>query len=269
MKIGIFDSGIGGLLMARSIRRAMPQYDLVYFGDTLHLPYGQRSTESIRRYTQQAMSFLFENDCQLIIMACNTATSAALRYLQQSYLPENYLERRILGVVVPTLEHCQLEGYTHIGLIGTRYIVESGIYDQELKKINPSSRLVSLQTPLLVPMIENNGMKWIEPVLQDYFAEMFGENHTALDACILGCTHYIYLKDIIRGMLGEQVNVISQDEIVPHRLIDYLQRHPEIESKLSKNGQFSCYVTDKTMHFSQTAEMLYEEKLDIMTTEVA
>ncbi|HRQ62222.1 MAG TPA: aspartate/glutamate racemase family protein, partial [Alphaproteobacteria bacterium] len=146
----------------------MPDLDMVYFGDTLHLPYGNRSQEAIHTYTRNAMGFLFQQGCKLIIVACNTASAAALRQLQQQWLPGVYSDRRILGVVVPTLEAAIDGGHRNIGLLATNYIVKSDIYGEELKKINPAITLHSIAAPLLVPMIENDGLEWVEPALSRY-----------------------------------------------------------------------------------------------------
>lgn len=170
MKLGVFDSGLGGLLIARAIRETLPDVDMVYFGDTLHLPYGNRSVEAIYAYSRNAMDFLFAQDCQLVVTACNTVSASALRPLQQVYLPARFPDRRILGVVVPTLECCLDRGYKNLGVIATHHIVRSGIYAAELTKLDPAIKIHQQATPLLVPMIENDGMKWIRPVLEEYLA---------------------------------------------------------------------------------------------------
>src|SRR5688500_9769698 len=132
MKLGVFDSGLGGLVIAKSIRAALPEHDMIYLGDTLHVPYGSRSEEAVMRYTRQSMEFLFKQNCQLIIMACNTASAITLRHLQQNFLVQEYPKRRILGVVVPTLELAIEKGYKRIGLLATERIVRSAIYKTEL-----------------------------------------------------------------------------------------------------------------------------------------
>jgi len=265
MKLGVFDSGLGGLIIASAIKNNMPKYDMIYLGDTLHVPYGSRSSKAILDYTWQGMKFLFEKDCQIIIMACNTASAAALRIIQQQYLTKHYPDRRILGVVVPTLEECADRGYKSVGVIGTNYIINSGVYAQELKKINNEISIDMQATPLLVPMIENNGMKWIRPVLEDYMQPLITNK---VQACILGCTHYIYLKEMLSKIYGDNMDIISQDEIVPPKLADYLSRHAEIDDILSKNGMTEFYVTDKTSNFEDTAIELYKEPLDIKAVEI-
>lgn len=260
MKIGVFDSGLGGLMIARAIKRHMPGYDMVYLGDTLHVPYGKRSQEAIYTYTKNAVEFLFRQDCQLIILACNTASAAALRRLQQEYLPKAYPERRILGVVVPTLETCVDEGHKNIGLIATEYTIQSDIYAQELQKINPAIKLTSQATPLLVPLIEHKGMKWMEMILRDYMRPLIEAD---IEACVLGCTHYVYIKDMIQQVCGDHVKVISQDEIIPLKLADYLQRHSEMDLLLGKSGSLEFYITDKTADYKDTTKTLYDADVDV------
>ncbi len=147
-KIGVFDSGLGGLFIADSIRKRMPDYDYLYLGDTLHLPYGRRSDAAIYDLSEKAMRYLFAQGCDLIIMACNTASAAALRKLQQGFLAREFPERRILGVVVPTLEVAIDHGAERIGLLATQRTVQSNIYEAELRKINPAVTLTAVAAPL-------------------------------------------------------------------------------------------------------------------------
>lgn len=259
MRLGVFDSGLGGLVIARALRHAFPDLDIIYFGDTLHLPYGNRSQDAIYKYSRAAVDFLFEQDCQLIIAACNTVSASALRQLQQVYLPgSKYRRRRILGVVVPTLE-CALDaGYSRLGVIATNDTVRSNIYEEELRKLRPNMHIVQKATPLLVPLIENDGAPWLPSVLEHYLEPLEHEN---LECLILGCTHYPFLKDQIRRILD--VKLISQDEIIPAKLKDYLRRHPEIERKLSRKGTISFYVSDMTESYRKAAYEIYGEKMII------
>lgn len=255
MKIGIFDSGLGGLLITRAIRDALPEHDLVYLGDTLHVPYGRRSPEAVYDLSKRIVDYLFkEQDCQLIIMACNTASAAALRRLQQGYLLEQYPDRRILGVVVPTLETALDMGHERIGLLGTESLIQLDVYQQELSKLNPDVKIYGQAAPLLVPMIEHEGTQWIEPVLENYLSPLREQN---IQSLILGCTHYPYLKEHIRTALGEEITLISQDEIIPAKLTDYLNRHPESDEKIEKNGKTSFLLTDITDSYPSIAQEIY------------
>jgi len=268
MKLGIFDSGLGGLLIAKSIREKLPDIDIIYFGDTLHLPYGNRSGKTIYSYSERAIDFLFSQDCALVLTACNTASAAALRMLQQKYLPAcAYKDRRILGVVVPTLEAAIDGGYKRLGIIATRHTVETEIYPIELEKIDTEISIIQKNTPLLVPMIENGGEQWLPSVLEHYLSPIIKKN--AVECLILGCTHYSLLKNKISSIVGDSVSLISQDEIIPDKLINYLNRHPEIDEKINKNGKTTFYVSDKTQSYCTTAEQIFGRSIDIELTQLA
>ncbi|MCD8520626.1 MAG: glutamate racemase [Alphaproteobacteria bacterium] len=259
MKIGVFDSGLGGLLICKAIRDRLPEPDIIYLGDTLHLPYGNRSQEAIYTYTRRAMEFLFQQGCKLIIVACNTASAAALRQLQQQWLPQAYSDRRILGVVVPTLEAAIDSGSHSIGVLATNYITRANIYGDELQKLNPAIALHPIAAPLLVPLIENDGLEWVEPALQRYFAPV---QDKGLDSLILGCTHYPLIRPQVEKILPG-VKILSQDEIIPPKLDDYLQRHPEISDEIARNGSTHFYVSDITDSYHKAAERLYGYALNL------
>lgn len=266
MKIGIFDSGLGGLIIAKAIRAQIMQPDIIYFGDTLHIPYGNRSAEAIYSYSCRAMEYLFDiHDCNLIIVACNTVSACALRRIQQEYLAQNYPDRRILGVVVPTLECAIEKGYKNIGLIGTNRTIRSNVYEEELQKINPQIEIHQINTPLLVPLIENEGMKWADDVLRHYLSPLLEKN---IECLILGCTHYAFLKDHISALLGDEIDVLSQDEIIPAKLEEYLARHAEITGKLSMNGTIEFFVSDITTGYKQASEKIYSEEIKIRKSEL-
>ena len=259
MKLGVFDSGLGGIMIARAIRDALPDIDMVYLGDTLHVPYGNRSSETIYNYSKNCMEYLFSSlDCQLIIMACNTASASALRKIQQGWLAEQYPERRILGVVVPTIEYALDKGYERLGLLGTNYTVNSGVYTEELQKINPNISIHQVNAPLLVPLIEHHGMEWIDDVLHHYMQPLIEAN---VEAVILSCTHYTFLKDRIRERYG--IDVLSQDEIIPVKLKDYLKRHPNTEGKIGKSGQSQFLVTDLTPDYERQASHHYGKNIEL------
>ena len=261
MKLGIFDSGLGGLLIAKSIREQLPDINILYFGDTLHLPYGNRSSEAIYEYSKRAIEFLFAQDCNLIITACNTVSASALRRLQQQYLPSSpYAQRRILGVVVPTLETAIDLGFKRLGVIATNYTIESGIYPDELQKIDPEIEIIQKNTPLLVPLIENSGAQWIPPVLEHYLKPMVNDG---IECLILGCTHFPFIKNDINKIIGKDVSLISQDSIIPKKLIDYLRRHPEINEKIRHDGSSEFLVSDVTSSYTQAAKHIYQSHINI------
>jgi glutamate racemase len=252
-KIGVFDSGLGGLFIADSIRKRLPAYDYLYLGDTLHLPYGRRSDAALYDLSEKAMRYLFAQGCDLVVMACNTASAAALRKLQQVFLAKEFPDNRILGVVVPTLEVAIEHGAHRIGLLATQRTVHSNIYEIELKKINPFVQLVSVPSPLLVPLIEDSGEKYLDIVLEDYLRPM---KEAKVQSLILGCTHYVALKERVQKLMEDEVDLISQDDIIPAKLEDYLKRHPEMEMRLSKGGTFEIHATDTNENFQRNAAEL-------------
>jgi glutamate racemase len=264
MKIGVFDSGLGGLAIAQAIMRRLPQYDYLYLGDTKRVPYGGRSQETIHEFTSQALSYLFQHDCQLVILACNTASAEALRKSQQEYLPNNYPERRVLGVIIPTAEACFESHFAgKVGVLATLSTVESKAYERELLRQAPSVQVLSVAAPLLVPILENDGRRYVDPILDDYLAPLMAAN---VDRIVLGCTHYCLLKDEIRAKSG--VPVVSQDEVVPEKLADYLKRHPEIESRLSRQATCQYHVTDVTSGYVRFASELSHGPIQLQKVSV-
>ena len=266
MKLGIFDSGLGGLLITKAVRSQIPDIDILYYGDTLHLPYGNRSEEAIYMYTRRSMEFMFGQGCGLIVVACNTASATALRRLQQEWLPtqkKNGMPRNIIGVVVPTLEAAIDKGYTNLGLIGTNYLVRSDVYAAELKKMSPDIVLHQQPTPLLVPLIENDGMAWSEDILSHYLRPLLDKN---IECLLLGCTHYPFLKEQIRQVAGRDIPLLSQDDIIPAKLLDYLDRHPEY--KISRNSVSEFFVSDITDNYRKSARTLYGDLIHIQKAEL-
>ncbi|MBU6389465.1 aspartate/glutamate racemase family protein, partial [Patescibacteria group bacterium] len=170
MKIGVFDSGLGGLLITRSLTYTLPEYDYLYLGDTAHLPYGNRSQESIYQLTRRAVLYLCKEGCGLIIIACNTASAEALRRIQQYDIPAAFPDRRVLGVLVPAAEAAVTAAGQHgqIGILATASTVRSGAYLREIQKLAPAMIIRQQEAPLLVPLIENNEPEQIEPVLNRY-----------------------------------------------------------------------------------------------------
>lgn len=266
MKIGIFDSGLGGLVIAKSLFELLPKYDYAYLGDTQNLPYGNKSQTQIYKYTLKAVEYLFQENCQLVIIACNTASAAALRKIQQVYLPKAYPDRRVLGVIIPTLETADTylapvykkgrEGI--IGVIGTTATIKSHIYQKELGKIDSRAKIFELATPKLVSFIEQDSLQNAAKSLKLYLKPLQKQN---IEALVLGCTHYPLLKSFCKKLLGQKVAIISQDEIIPKKLKNYLKRHPKINNKLSKQSVREFWVTLQNMKFNQVAKRLFGKKL--------
>lgn len=247
--VGIFDSGFGGLNIMKGILKELPDYDYIYLGDTARVPYGNRSKEVIFEFTRQAVEFLFKNDCQLIILACNTASAEALRKLQQEYLPANYPDRKILGVIIPTAEETILKTKNKkIGVLATEATVDSNAFEREIKKLDSEIEVYQNACPLLVPIVENgeHNAEIADISLKKYLKPLLAEN---IDTLILGCTHYEIMEDKVKDIVGNDIEVISESKIVAKKLKEYLERHNEIEERLSKNSKQIIYTTDLTDKF--------------------
>lgn len=255
--IGVFDSGYGGLTILREFQKRLPQYDYLYLGDNARAPYGSRSFEIVYRFTLQAVEELFSRGCRLVILACNTASAKALRTIQQMDLPHIDPSRRVLGVIRPTVEALgQLSKTGHIGLFATPGTVRSDSYRLEVEKLFPQMTLTSHACPMWVPLVENNEA---DKPGADYFvrkdADILMETDSAIDTVILGCTHYPLLYKKIRQALPSGINLISQGEIVASSLADYLRRHPEIETTLSKTSTSAFLTTENSDTFSPMASL--------------
>src|SRR3569833_4178041 len=169
LKIGVFDSDLGGLLIARSIIHELPDHDCLYLGDTARVPYGTRSKETIYTFTHQAVDYLFRHECELIIVACNTASADALRRIQLEYLPAHYPHRRVLGVLIPAAEAAvDIGGDGPIGVLATQATVHSGAFIREITKLKPNAKIVQQAAPLLVPLIEMGGIAHARPIVDEY-----------------------------------------------------------------------------------------------------
>ncbi len=254
MKIGIFDSGLGGLVITKACINALPAYDYVYFGDTRNLPYGEKTSGQILAYSLEAMRYLISQQCSLIVIACNTATSIALRYIQQRFIPAYAPEVKVLGVVIPTVETAIDSGEKKIGVAATRATVRSGIYATELHKLNPELWVKEVATPELVPAIEHNNFAAAEEIVLRYLPQ-FAE----AESVILGCTHYPLVKHLFRRYLPANVKVVSQDELMGAKLADYLRRHSEIETRLRRGAQYRFVVSSLNEHYRQVASTLFAD----------
>lgn len=239
MKIGIFDSGLGGLIIAKAIVRAMPEYDYVYLGDTKRVPYGNRSEKVVFEFTRECVDYLFEKEnCALVILACNTASARALRKLQKKYP-----QRKILGVLIPAAE--EAGKFKKVGVIGTLGTISSNTFVKEIKKINKQTLVFQNPAPLLVPLAEAGESALAQPFIEKYLRPLLKKK---INALVLGCTHYPYFKKEIKKLLPKNMKIISQDEIVPKKLKNYFTRHPEIQNLLSKHRTMKVLVTDLTKH---------------------
>jgi glutamate racemase len=261
--IGVFDSGYGGLTVFRELLKELPQYDYIYLGDNARNPYGTRSFEVVYEYTLQAVKYLFGQGCQLVILACNTASAKALRTIQQNDLPGNYPGRRVLGVIRPSVEMIpELTKTGHVGVLGTSGTVVSESYPLEIAKISPNSPITVVQEacPMWVPIVENNLIEspGAAYFVQQNLARLFARD-AEIDTIILGCTHYPLLTGVIRQFLPEGVHLLDQGPVVAEKLIDYLFRHPEIEQNCSKSGKRDFFTTESTGNFDLLAKLFLGE----------
>lgn len=254
MKIGFFDSGLGGLIMLKAVAKALPQYEYEFYGDTANLPYGDKSEEVIFELTKAGIMHLFDRDCVLVIVACNTASAETLRRLQDGFLHESYPDRRVLGVIIPTVETAVEKNLSNTLLIATKRTVDSMKYQLELKKLTETLTLHSVATPVLVPLIELGEHAAALTEAKHVIDEKAGE----IDSVILGCTHYCLLKDDLRKYYEpKNIKIISQDEIIPAKLALYLENHPEIESRLQTGEGRNIFLTDSSSRYDVAiAELL-------------
>lgn len=255
--IGIFDSGYGGLTIFDRIHQRMPGYDYIYLGDNARTPYGMRSFEVVYQFTRQAVYRLFALGCQLVILACNTASAKALRSIQQLDLPGWDASRRVLGVIRPTVERVDSISRTkHVGVLGTSGTIASCSYTIEIHKLFPHIQVTGEACPMWVPLVENNEF---DSQGADYFVRKHLDHLLSMDpmidTLILGCTHYPLLSNKIRSFLPEGITLFSQGECVAESLEDYLYRHPEMDSKLTRGSTCRFLTTEAAEKFSETASI--------------
>lgn len=262
--IGVFDSGYGGLTILREFLNLLPQYDYLYLGDNARAPYGTRSFEVVYEFTRQAVQTLFEQGCPLVILACNTASAKALRTIQQHDLPRFAPENRVLGVIRPTVEVIDSISRTkHVGVLGTAGTISSQSYALEIKKLFPDITVTGEACPMWVPLVENNES---HSPGADYFVKKHLDHILSfdpqIDTLILGCTHYPLLTDKIRRYLPEGITLFSQGRRVAESLKDYLSRHPEMESRLSKQGSVRFLTTESAAKFSEAGTLFLNHPVE-------
>lgn len=261
--IGVFDSGYGGLTVFKSIAAQLPQYDYIYLGDNARAPYGNRSFESVHQYTLECVEWFFKQGCELVILACNTASAKALRTIQQQDLPKLGPAKRVLGVIRPTAEVMGEYTHTrHVGVLGTVGTIKSGSYEIEINKFFPDIKVHSLACPMWVPLVENGeyNSEGADYFIKKYLHQLL---HTApdIDAILLACTHYPLLLEKIVQHLPGNIQLVTQGDIVARSLQDYLQRHPEIEKTITKNGTRHFFTTDDTDDFNEHATIFFGERV--------
>lgn len=261
--IGVFDSGYGGLTVLREFVNQLPQYDYLYLGDNARSPYGTRSFDTVYRYTLQCVEWLLKQNCPLIILACNTASAKALRNIQQKDLERLHPTARVLGVIRPTTEIIGKHTNTNsIGVLATNGTVQSGSYEIEIEKFFPGVKIEQEACPMWVPLVENNEHQTggADFFVQKHINNILSRNKD-IDTLLLACTHYPLLKEKIEKYLPKNVKLLSQGEIVAQSLKDYLQRHPEIEAKISTDKSRIFYTTDSVEDFGEKASVFFGENI--------
>lgn len=265
--IGIFDSGYGGLTILSQIRKYMPEYDFLYLGDNARTPYGTRSFEVVYEFTSQAVKTLFDMGCPMVILACNTASAKALRTIQQIDLPKIDPLRRVLGIIRPTVEYLDdITASRHVGILATAGTIKSQSYPLEIKKLFPDITVSGEACPIWVPLVES-GEAQSEGT--DYFVRRHINNLLAkddkIDTIILGCTHYPILYDKIRQHIPEHIKVITQGEYVGKSLLNYMQRHPEMDNLCTKQGTCRFLTTESVDIFKQYASIFFDSSIQVQS----
>ena len=262
--IGIFDSGLGGLTIMKEIHQRHPGYDYIYLGDNARAPYGPRDFETVYQYTLEAVQWLFNQGCPLVVLACNTASAKALRTIQQRDLPGIDPSKRVLGVIRPTTEI--IGDYTetkHIGILGTQGTVDSGSYVIEVGKAFPDVHVHQQACPDWVPLVESGDyldFSIADPIIRDCLIKLLDQSDD-IDTVLLACTHYPLLFPRIRAMLPPDITVVSQGAIVADSLSAYLLRHPEMEQRLSRNASLTFCTTGDTESFGHAAGIFWGDEV--------
>ena len=262
-RIGIFDSGYGGLTVLKEMIKELPEYDFVYLGDNARAPYGGRDFETVYKFTLECVNLLFQKNCPLVILACNTASARALRTIQQKDLPNIHPNHRVLGIIRPTTEIIGHFTQTHhIGILATEGTVKSESYLIEIQKFFPHLKVLQEACPMWVPLVENNEH------LSDganYFVKKYLDNllkqDPYIDTILLACTHYPLMIPKIKQFLPAHIKIISQGNIVAKSLKNYLIRHPEIDAQLSKTGKKEIYTTMDAQAFEKKATLFFGENI--------
>lgn len=262
--IGIFDSGYGGLTILREIRKIMPQYNYLYLGDNARTPYGTRSFDVVYEFTIQAVRYLFKQGCHLVILACNTASAKALRTIQQYDLPSLAPNRRVLGVIRPTVEVAgDISKSHHIGIMATPGTVRSKTYELEIAKLFPNFQVTSEACPMWVPLVENE--EYNTPGA-DYFVRKHIDNllqqDPQIDSVILGCTHYPLLRDKIRQWMPDNIHIIEQGNYVAQSLKDYLSRHQNMSEHITTDGTIRYLTTEQADVFQAKATIFMDTTVE-------
>jgi len=268
--IGIFDSGYGGLSVFKEIEKELPEYDYIYLGDNARAPYGTRSFPTIYKYTWQSVQYLFKQGCNLVILACNTASAKALRNIQQINLKIEHPEKRVLGILRPTTEIIGAFSETKsIGILGTPGTIVSNSYPIEIGKFFPDIKVYQQACPMWVPLIENASY---DNEGADFFIEQdvqaLQEQSAEIDTILLACTHYPIIQNRIQEKLAGNIKVITQGEIVAKSLVDYLDRHENLKKASLKNGTRTFLTTGDVENFNSHSENFLGRKITAVQVDI-
>lgn len=263
--IGVFDSGYGGLTIYNEIQKLLPQYDYLYLGDNARTPYGTRSFDVVYEFTRQAVRYLFQQGCQLVILACNTASAKALRTIQQVDIPSLDPNRRVLGIIRPTVECIgDITENGHVGVLATEGTIKSHSYPLEIRKLYPEIEVTGEACPMWVPLVETGEYN---SEGADYFVKRHVDNLMArdpeIDAIILGCTHYPLLLDKIRKYTPERVKLLTQGSAVAESLKLYLERHTSMEELCTKGGNTLFCTTEAGGKFGEQASVFLNHSIEV------
>ncbi len=263
--IGVFDSGYGGLTIYSEIQKLLPEYDYLYLGDNARTPYGTRSFDVVYEFTRQAVCHLFQQGCQLVILACNTASAKALRTIQQVDIPSLDPRRRVLGIIRPTVENVgDLTVSRHVGVLATEGTIKSLSYPLEIRKLFPDIEVSGEACPMWVPLVETGEHKSDGA---DYFVKRHIDNlfsrDPEIDTLILGCTHYPLLIDKIKQYIPEGVRIVTQGAAVAESLKNYLRRHPQMEALCTKGGTTTFCTTEAGGKFGDRASLFLEYPIEV------
>jgi glutamate racemase len=252
--IGIFDSGIGGLTVANAIVQALPREEIIYFGDTAHLPYGDKSADAIRYYSLRISKFLLEQDCKMIVVACNSASSAAYHVLVDFFRGQALF----VNVVDPLAEAVARKGFHKVGIIATKATVQSGMYERQLRALQPDLEIASLATPLLAPMIEEGYVhnEISQAVLRSYLGHA---SLQGIDALLLACTHYPLIRPEIETFFEGKVEIFDSTDVVAMAVQQRLGAKNLLSEEKRRPHRF--FVSDYTPSFESTTRLFYQEEI--------
>lgn len=274
--IGIFDSGYGGLTILEKLKERLPQYDYLYLGDNARAPYGSRSFDVVYQFTREAVLKLFSLGCELVILGCNTASAKALRTIQQNDLldPANADSqgrtlfeqgKRVLGVIRPTVEQIgDITRSRHVGIVATEGTIRSGSYELEIAKFFPDIVVTGQACPLWAAIVEANEAEseGAEFFVRKRITQLL-DRDAAIDTIILGCTHYPLLMNALRKAVPQGVSIVPQGDLVVESLANYFRRHPDMDSRCTKNGTVQFLTTESPERFQECAQFFLHRNVEV------